>query len=159
MHGLFGYNLEFNLWQSYLFSFFVYIVIINSINLIDGLDGLASGIGLIAAVTFGLIFFFLGNIPLALLAFVLAGSLFGFLVFNFYPARIFMGDSGSLLLGVILCVLAVNFINYEGYHSPYWLQKLNKPVIAINTATYWHALRENNIMDKIDGFGRLMSDF
>ncbi len=38
-------------------------------------------------------------------------------------------------------------------------QKLNKPVIAINTATYWHALRENNIMDKIDGFGRLMSDF
>ena len=136
MHGLFGYTLEFNLWQSYLFSFFVYIVIINSINLIDGLDGLASGIGFIAAVSFGLIFFLSGNIPLALLAFVLAGALFGFLVFNFYPARIFMGDSGSLLLGVILCVLAVNFINYEGYHSPYWLQKLNKPVLAMSILVY-----------------------
>ena len=136
MHGLFGYDLQFNLWQSYLFSFFVYIVIINSINLIDGLDGLASGIGLIAAVSFGMVFYFSGNIPLALLAFVLAGALFGFLIFNFYPARIFMGDSGSLLLGVILCVLAVNLINLEELNSPEWLQRLNKPVLAMSILVY-----------------------
>ena len=136
LHGLFGYYIGFDLWQSYLFSFFIYIVIINSINLIDGLDGLASGIGFISAISFGLLFYFSGNVPLALLAFVLAGALFGFLIFNFYPARIFMGDSGSLLLGVILCVLAVNSINQEYLDSPVWLQKLNKPVLAMSILVY-----------------------
>ena len=81
MQGIFGINEELDLWQSYLLSFFVYIVIINAINLIDGLDGLAAGIGLIAAIAFGLIFYYAGNIPLSLLAYVLAGSLFGFLIF------------------------------------------------------------------------------
>ncbi len=136
MHGLFGYYLEFDLWQSYLFSFFIYIVIINSINLIDGLDGLAGGIGFIAAISFGFVFYFSGNVPLALLAFVLAGALFGFLIFNFHPARIFMGDSGSLILGVILCVLAVNSINLEYVDTPEWLQKLNKPVLAMSILVY-----------------------
>ena len=136
MHGLFGSNVEFELWQSYLLSFFIYIVIINSINLIDGLDGLASGIGFIAAISFGLIFYLSGNVPLGLLAFVLAGALFGFLIFNFYPARIFMGDSGSLLLGVILCVLAVNSFNQDLSSAPDWLKQLNKPVLAMSILVY-----------------------
>ena len=136
MQGIFGINEDLDLWQSYLLSFFVYIVIMNAINLIDGLDGLAAGIGLIAAIAFGLIFYYAGNIPLSLLAFVLAGSLFGFLIFNFSPARIFMGDSGSLLIGVILCVLAINTISQDYSNSPEWLSVINKPVLAMSILVY-----------------------
>ena len=136
MQGIFGINEELDLWQSYLLSFFVYIVIINAINLIDGLDGLAAGIGLIAAIAFGLIFYYAGNIPLSLLSYVLAGSLFGFLIFNFSPARIFMGDSGSLLIGVILCVLAINCISQDYSNSPEWLIVINKPVLAMSVLVY-----------------------
>jgi UDP-N-acetylmuramyl pentapeptide phosphotransferase/UDP-N-acetylglucosamine-1-phosphate transferase len=136
MQGIFGINEDLDLWQSYLLSFFVYIVIMNAINLIDGLDGLAAGIGLIAAIAFGLIFYYAGNIPLSLLAYVLAGSLFGFLIFNFSPARIFMGDSGSLLIGVILCVLAINTISQDYSNSPEWLSVINKPVLAMSILVY-----------------------
>ena len=83
MHGIFGVYQKLDLWQSYLLSFFVYIVIINAVNLIDGLDGLAAGIGFLASVAFGFIFYYSGNVPLSLLAFVLSGSLLGFLIFNF----------------------------------------------------------------------------
>lgn len=136
MQGIFGINEDLDLWQSYLLSFFVYIVIMNAINLIDGLDGLAAGIGLIAAIAFGVIFYYAGNIPLSLLAYVLAGSLFGFLIFNFSPARIFMGDSGSLLIGVILCVLAINAISQDYSNSPEWLIVINKPVLAMSILVY-----------------------
>jgi len=136
MHGLFGIQNEFELWQSYLLTFFVYIVIVNSINLIDGLDGLASGIGFISAMVFGFIFYISGNVPLSLLGFVLAGALLGFLIFNFSPARIFMGDSGSLLVGAILYVLAINMINDDYHSSPKWLQILNKPTFAMSILVY-----------------------
>ena len=90
MHGIFGMNEPLEDWQSYLLSLFVYVVIVNAFNLIDGIDGLAGGIGFIVAGFFGLIFLYFGNVPLALLAFVLCGALLGFLVFNFSPARLFM---------------------------------------------------------------------
>ena len=136
MHGIFGIFQKLDLWQSYLLSFFVYIVIINSINLIDGLDGLAAGIGLLASIAFGYIFYFSGNVPLSLLAFVLSGSLLGFLIFNFSPARIFMGDSGSLLIGLVLCVLAINSISEDYSNAPSWLSFLNKPVLAMSILVY-----------------------
>lgn len=136
MHGIFGVYQKLDLWQSYLLSFFVYIVIINAVNLIDGLDGLAAGIGLLASVAFGFIFYYSGNVPLSLLAFVLSGSLLGFLIFNFSPARIFMGDSGSLLIGLVLCVLAINSISEDYSNSPDWLSLLNKPVLAMSILVY-----------------------
>ena len=144
MHGIFGLR-SLEIWQSYLLSLFVYIVIVNSFNLIDGIDGLAGGIGFIISGFFGLIFLFWGDVPLALLAFVLCGSLLGFLVFNFSPARIFMGDSGSLVVGAIICVLAISAINLPELINgktisnivvPNWLASLNKPVLVMSILVY-----------------------
>jgi len=144
MHGIFGIT-SLEIWQSYLLSLFVYVVIVNAFNLIDGVDGLAGGIGVIISGFFGLIFLFWGNVPLALLSFVLCGALIGFLVFNFSPARIFMGDSGSLVVGAIICVLAINVINLpELVNSktltnivvPNWLASVNRPVLVMSILVY-----------------------
>jgi UDP-GlcNAc:undecaprenyl-phosphate GlcNAc-1-phosphate transferase len=85
------------------------IGMINSINFIDGLDGLSSGIALIAAVTLGLISLTvtIGQPFIAVLCFALAGSLLGFLRWNFHPAAIFIGTSGVMFVGYTLAVLAV----------------------------------------------------
>lgn len=79
----------------------------NAVNLIDGLDGLAAGVGLVAVLTFGAFGFLDGHGLVLLVAVGLTGALTGFLVFNWSPARIFMGDSGSLFLGYVLAVTAV----------------------------------------------------
>ncbi|MFS0674976.1 glycosyltransferase family 4 protein [Ornithinibacillus sp. 179-J 7C1 HS] len=81
--------------------------ITNAINLIDGLDGLAAGVSSIALLTISGLALSMGNPLIALLALLVLGSTLGFLVFNFYPAKIFMGDSGSLFLGYMISVLAV----------------------------------------------------
>ncbi|MEG1998157.1 MAG: MraY family glycosyltransferase [Clostridiales bacterium] len=79
----------------------------NAINLIDGLDGLAAGVSAISAITMATVSFSRGYYVPAGLAFVLAMSLLGFLKYNFSPAQIFMGDSGSLFLGFVLGALAI----------------------------------------------------
>ncbi|MDY6843642.1 MAG: MraY family glycosyltransferase, partial [Thermodesulfobacteriota bacterium] len=79
----------------------------NAINLIDGLDGLASGIGIIALSAFTFFAFLGGNYSLVIVSLALIGSLIGFLIYNFYPASIFMGDSGSLFLGFCLSIIAI----------------------------------------------------
>ncbi len=81
--------------------------ITNAVNFIDGLDGLAGGIVTIMAITLGIVAFHSNQPASALVAILLAGSIMGFLVFNFYPARIFMGDSGSLFSGFVLAGLSV----------------------------------------------------
>jgi len=81
--------------------------ITNAMNLIDGLDGLASGLAVIAAITMGVIQGVRGDTGTALLAMILAGSAMGFLRYNFHPARIFLGDSGSLFLGFTLAILSL----------------------------------------------------
>lgn len=79
----------------------------NAINLIDGLDGLAAGIALIAAAALAIVGFYFGQRLFTSLALCLVGGLAGFLFFNFNPAKIFLGDSGSLLLGYLISALAV----------------------------------------------------
>jgi UDP-GlcNAc:undecaprenyl-phosphate GlcNAc-1-phosphate transferase len=79
----------------------------NAINLIDGLDGLAAGVSAIATGTIFILAIMMGNITVALVSIILLGSILGFLVFNFHPAKIFMGDSGALFLGFILASLSV----------------------------------------------------
>jgi UDP-GlcNAc:undecaprenyl-phosphate/decaprenyl-phosphate GlcNAc-1-phosphate transferase len=79
----------------------------NAFNLIDGLDGLATGLGLIAAVTSATIFFIGGEVSDGLLLLILAGALAGFLRHNFHPASIFLGDSGSQFIGYVLAVTAI----------------------------------------------------
>jgi UDP-GlcNAc:undecaprenyl-phosphate GlcNAc-1-phosphate transferase len=96
-------------WIGVAFTLFWIVGMINSINFIDGLDGLSSGIGLIAAVTLGIISLTttVGQPYIALLCFVLAGALLGFLRWNFHPAAIFAGTSGTMFLGYTLALLSI----------------------------------------------------
>jgi UDP-GlcNAc:undecaprenyl-phosphate/decaprenyl-phosphate GlcNAc-1-phosphate transferase len=79
----------------------------NAINLIDGLDGLAAGVSAIATATMLALAVMMGNVAVILLCAILLGSILGFLVYNFHPAKIFMGDSGALFLGFTLATLSV----------------------------------------------------
>jgi len=121
MHGVLGIY-ELPIWASVSFTIFVVIVIINGFNLIDGIDGLAGGLGLISSFCFGVIALLMNQIDIALISFTLMGALLGFLKYNIFPARIFMGDTGSLVVGMILSILAINCIKYglvnENYSSP-----------------------------------------
>lgn len=135
MHGLFGIR-EIPDWASIFLSVFTYIVIVNAFNLIDGVDGLAGGVGCIASLAFGTWFFFAGDLVFSVLAFALAGGLFGFLRFNFAPARIFMGDSGSLTIGFIISVLAIEMIEFETSAIPQDIIHISKPVLAMAIVVY-----------------------
>lgn len=79
----------------------------NAFNLIDGLDGLASGVAMIASLTIFSISLIKGDMNMAIMILILAGAVLGFLRYNFNPARIFLGDSGSLFLGFSLAVLSM----------------------------------------------------
>lgn len=136
MHGLFGVTIL-PYWASVFISLFTYIVVVNAINLIDGVDGLAGGVGLIASLAFGTWFMYAGELVMATLAFALSGSLLAFLIFNFAPAKIFMGDSGSLSIGLILCVLALKLIEFEdSYEIKNMVGKISKPVFAMAVLVY-----------------------
>ena len=113
MHGFLGIDSISN-FTSIVFTLFTIIVIINSFNLIDGVDGLAGSLGLLTALVFGTYFFYTGQLLYAVMAFSLAGSLVGFLIYNLSPAKIFMGDTGSLLIGLINAILVIKFINMAG---------------------------------------------
>ena len=95
---------------SYLVSYITIIVVVNAYNLIDGVDGLAGSLGLMTTLTFGAYFFFAEMPVYSAIAFAFAGSLLAFLLFNYNPAKIFMGDSGSLLLGLVNAILVIQFI-------------------------------------------------
>jgi UDP-GlcNAc:undecaprenyl-phosphate GlcNAc-1-phosphate transferase len=89
-------------------SFFWILGITNAFNLLDGLDGLVSGLGIIIAAANALFFYSLGEMPMMGFLLVLLGALLGFLPYNFNPATIFLGDSGSLVIGYILSVTAIS---------------------------------------------------
>ena len=93
-----------------LVTLFTMIVVVNAYNLIDGVDGLAGGIGVIASLFFGVGFFIAGEHTMAMLSAVVAASLVGYLIHNFHPASIFMGDTGSLIIGFLLAVQAIQFV-------------------------------------------------
>ncbi len=111
--------------ESIYISFFTIILLINAFNLLDGVDGLAGSIGLVACLFFGTFFLINNVLPYAVLSFSIAGALLAFLMYNFPPAKIFMGDSGSTLIGLICSVLAIRFvenptiqINLTDYSTP-----------------------------------------
>jgi UDP-GlcNAc:undecaprenyl-phosphate/decaprenyl-phosphate GlcNAc-1-phosphate transferase len=119
--GLFGiYDLHIGV--SFLFTLFVIIGITNAVNLIDGLDGLAGTIVMIISAIFG-IYFYHYDMPYAFVAVSLIGGVIGFLRFNMHKAKIFMGDSGSLLCGFIVSIMAIRFIEVKQVNS--------SPAIAI----------------------------
>lgn len=109
MHGFLGIH-SLNGMISYILTFFTIVVIMNAYNLIDGIDGLAATISIITASVFAW-FFYMSNEPVfALLGFTFAGSLLAFLIFNYSPAKIFMGDTGSMLCGAVNAILVIHFI-------------------------------------------------
>lgn len=110
MHGLLGFN-ELPEGFGLALSYLTIIVVINSFNLIDGVDGLAASLGVLTMTIFGAYFFAIDYQAYALIAFAMAGSLVAFLIFNHSPAKIFMGDSGSLMIGLINSILVIKFIN------------------------------------------------
>lgn len=112
LYGIFGIT-ELSLIASYLLSVFTIIVIINAFNLIDGVNGLTGVISIVAASGFGAWFFFAGHSEYTILSCALIGSTVAFLKYNWTPAKIFMGDTGSLLLGLLMSVLTIKFIEYH----------------------------------------------
>ena len=135
LHGLFGIK-EISEWAGIMLTIFTYIVIINAFNLIDGVDGLAAGVGLIASTVFGFWFYYAGDLTYAVLAFSLAGGLLGFLRFNFSPAKIFMGDSGSLTIGFLIAVMAIELVEYEAQELPEIINNISKPILAMSILVY-----------------------
>ena len=114
LYGFLGIT-EIGYIPSLLLSVFVIIVIMNGFNLIDGIDGLAAGIGIVASLCFGIMFYLEDQYPYALLAAGLMGSLVSFFWFNVFGLRkkIFMGDSGSLIIGLMQAILVIRIIGYE----------------------------------------------
>lgn len=102
----FGGIVFLGLWGIPLTVFWL-VAVTNAVNLIDGLDGLASGTALIASLTLAVVAFTLGNVPVVAVTLILAGAILGFLRYNFHPARVFLGDTGSMFLGFTLATLAV----------------------------------------------------
>lgn len=133
--GLFGIN-ELPDMLSIVFSVFVYIVIVNAWNLIDGLDGLAAGFSVIAMCAFTFWFLSVGAEAEALLSVATAGTMLAFLVFNFAPARIFMGDCGSLFVGVIGYVLATSVMSTPTETIPDYLLLVSKEVLVMGILAF-----------------------
>lgn len=125
--GIFGLH-ELPVWLSSAFSLFVYVVIVNAINLIDGIDGLAGGYGLVAMSAFGMWAHWTGDVTSSIVAASMAGALAGFLVFNLNPAKIFMGDSGSLLVGYMCYVMAVHVVQTPDVNA---LPGVVRPIAAM----------------------------
>lgn len=117
-YGVFNLNAG-NPVYGFIFTFFTVIVIMNAFNLIDGVDGLATSLGLMVSVLLGIYFLKTGFPPYAVLSFSLTGSLVAFLFFNFHPAKIFMGDAGSQLIGMVSAILVIKFI-ITAPENPVW---------------------------------------
>jgi UDP-GlcNAc:undecaprenyl-phosphate/decaprenyl-phosphate GlcNAc-1-phosphate transferase len=115
MQNILGIN-DLPVWMHYPATMFIIVVITNAFNLIDGLDGLAASLGILVSAIFGLIFYNHGRYDFAILSFCLSGALSGFLIYNFHPARIFMGDTGSLIVGFILASLSIELLSLP--HTP-----------------------------------------
>jgi len=102
----FGYTLELG-WLGIALTMVWLVGSMNAVNMLDGLDGLASTVGLVICGTLTWMACLTGNLPLGLVTISLAGALGGFLLFNFPPARIFLGDSGSMLIGLVIGAVAI----------------------------------------------------
>lgn len=107
-YGLFGPPyIVMDYWISVAFTIFWIVGVCNAVNLLDGLDGLAVGVSSIAATSLLAMTLLSSNLNVAILTAAVAGSAFGFLPYNFNPAKIFMGDTGALFLGYILACISV----------------------------------------------------
>ena len=113
MYGFLGVY-EISKLASVFLTLFAFIVITNAFNLIDGVDGLAASLGIITTLVFGIYFYFADQMLFSVMATAACGALLAFLIYNYSPAKIFMGDTGSLLLGLLNSILVIKFISVAG---------------------------------------------
>jgi UDP-N-acetylmuramyl pentapeptide phosphotransferase/UDP-N-acetylglucosamine-1-phosphate transferase len=113
LHGFLTIG-ELNIYFSYAFSAFTLLALTNAFNLIDGLDGLAGTMACIVFACLGSWFIVQGLDSYAVLSFSFLGAILAFLLFNWHPAKIFMGDTGSLTLGFTMGALIIAFMNRNG---------------------------------------------
>lgn len=140
MHGFLGiYEIPHT--PSVLLSLFTIVVITNSFNLIDGVDGLAGSLALMTSTIFGIYFLFTSQHMYAVMAFGLSGSLLGFLIYNFSPAKIFMGDTGSLLIGLLNAVFVIKFIAVASEPGYYFIASAPAIGFAILMVPLFDTLR------------------
>ena len=111
MYGLGHLDGNFPYWASILITSFTLLVITNAYNLIDGINGLSGTLGCIITLAFGVWFYEVGLAHLSIMALATAGSLLAFLRFNMVRARTFMGDTGTLVVGLLIAVFTVEFID------------------------------------------------
>ena len=112
LNGIFGFH-ELPYMISIILTALFMVGVVNAFNLIDGVDGLASSLGIIFSCMYAFLFYQAGELGWAYLSLSLAGSLTGFLFFNLTPAKIFMGDLGSLLTGYIAAILSIKFLGFS----------------------------------------------
>lgn len=137
LHGIFGIE-QISIIPSYAISLFILIAIINAVNLIDGIDGLASGLGILYCLFFAVYFGLAGETSWSILGICMIGALAVFFIYNVFGLRekIFMGDSGSLLLGYLLTAFVFRFCEINAYHEvPEWLHMNAAPAVAICVLT------------------------
>lgn len=142
-YGMFGLQ-EMPPWIAVIFTILAIITIINCYNLIDGIDGLAGSLGALSSMTFGVWFALTNHWSLAFLSFSLAGSLLGFLLFNWQPAKIFMGDTGAMLVGFVLAVLSIHFIELNKaleIDPYYWIHASTTVAIGIMAIPIFDMIR------------------
>ena len=108
-HGILGFH-DVPYGVSVAISVLFIMLLVNAFNLIDGINSLAASLGILVCLVFAFLFWKLQEPGFVLLAIIMAGSLVGFLIFNWTPAKIFMGDSGSLLLGFVIAIFSISFI-------------------------------------------------
>jgi UDP-N-acetylmuramyl pentapeptide phosphotransferase/UDP-N-acetylglucosamine-1-phosphate transferase len=131
LHGLLGIG-ELSYPFSLLITYIFFLALINSFNLIDGIDGLASGIGFLTSLFFGIVFLLDNHLAYAVMSFILASSLLAFFYFNVFSKqnKIFLGDTGAMLIGLILSIFAVRFLNYES-DTLFLSQSQSSPAILL----------------------------
>lgn len=135
LYGIFGiYDIPD--WFAVPFTAFTIIVIINSFNLIDGINGLSGSMATMISSTLGIWFFATGNTVLAIIAFALAGALVAFLKYNFTPAKIFMGDTGTLLVGLVSAILTIKFIELHRTLESHPLAFKSVPALAVSVLIF-----------------------
>jgi UDP-N-acetylmuramyl pentapeptide phosphotransferase/UDP-N-acetylglucosamine-1-phosphate transferase len=130
LHGIFGIG-TLPLAMQYALSVFLILFITNAFNFIDGIDGLAATLGLIIISLFGMIFYLKQDFIYASLCFALIGALTGFLLYNFDPAKIFMGDTGSLVTGFLIALLSVKI--FSTFTSAESINIINSPALIIGS--------------------------
>ena len=132
MYGVFGI-FELPYFLSVGLSVFLILMVVNAFNLIDGIDGLAASTGIIANGTFAGLFLYIHQYELAAVSLAMVGAIIGFLRFNITPAKIFMGDTGSLLIGLISAVMAIKFVevNKVGNGVPFQIYAVPAITFAV----------------------------